>query len=75
MSLLAGFLDEVGEAAAKTAIKGFVKGQIAAGNLEASKEAECEGGVLDLVEIILGMCAKGQQTQLAQTAPSTGPRA
>ena len=75
MSLLGSFAGALAETAVRAEAKNLVAAWIAAGYIEPGKEAELEAGLVDFTEVILGMMAKGQAAQLAQTPASAGARA
>ena len=59
MSIFDNFVSAVVKKAIQFEATQLVKGWIAAGYLEASKEAECEAGIMDLVQVSFGMAAQG----------------
>jgi hypothetical protein len=65
VSLLETFAGELAETAIKSQAKNLVQSWSAAGYIEPSKDAELEAGLVDFVEVVLGMLAKGSQAKPA----------
>ena len=65
MGLFDKFVDDVAESAIKSQAKTLVASWVGAGYIEASKSAELQAGIIDLVEVAFGMIDKGQRAQPA----------
>ena len=62
MSLLDQFLDHIVEGAARGEAQKLVATWVAAGYIEPSKETELTDGLIDFVQVVLGMMDKTPKT-------------
>lgn len=61
--LIDGFIDNIIEGFAKTQAKNLTTSWIEAGYIEPAKAPELEAGMVDMVQVALGMAAKGSEEQ------------